>query len=474
MSADSHLVLYITANKIYVASFIGKEEKIYELEWDGTDPTEVFSYIKKTYKSSQLKIILGYEFSYVVCFEVDSDKINRVGILSAAKQVVPEDLADYDCYWYVFAQNEEKKTSAVALVAVVPKLLNALAFAAKKNKLTITHITPIELVLAQVTKDDDMPRLVVWGDIEKVALVAYKGNVYVSEDITYRTDKKITELVTFAHQTYNLKIATAIVDWQKKDKPEINKEPTFSMQWKIVLKQLNPLLQMYEHEVGVVDENALRVVLPKDPIPPTTETEIADVPIPVGTDTEKDEEDAGLISSIEINPHEEKSYLEDSSEEVQITTGNKSVIKSINKKMLIIIGVVFILTLVGIGALSGFNTSEQKAIPSPTPTPSVSPEPSVSPNLSVLKVQVLNGSGVTGAAKEIAQKLEALEFQTVETGNADANDYTKTQIQMKSSVSESVYEQITKELNEYVTEKGDALADSSSFDIVVTLGSEKK
>lgn len=80
---------------------------------------------------------------------------------------------------------------------------------------------------------------------------------------------------------------------------------------------------------------------------------------------------------------------------------------------------------------------------SPTKAPTNTPRPTQNPvdkttglDRSELSVEVLNGSGVSGAAAKAAENLRVLGYSISKTGNADNSDYTNTTIEVKSSSSE--------------------------------------
>jgi hypothetical protein len=68
--------------------------------------------------------------------------------------------------------------------------------------------------------------------------------------------------------------------------------------------------------------------------------------------------------------------------------------------------------------------------PEPTPTPSLeAPEPTPTPDVrGDIYLDVLNGSGVAGAAGRTADTLRALGYQIAEVGNADNSNYAETEI----------------------------------------------
>lgn len=111
-----------------------------------------------------------------------------------------------------------------------------------------------------------------------------------------------------------------------------------------------------------------------------------------------------------------------------------------SKKLITLI--LFILAIVVIGAgiyfMAGLGGSKKAA---PTPTPSATAEPTPTPkalNRSDWSMEVLNGSGVTGAAKKIADQLKALGYPVVKVGNADKDDYTSNQFFVKKGLEDSV------------------------------------
>jgi hypothetical protein len=67
--------------------------------------------------------------------------------------------------------------------------------------------------------------------------------------------------------------------------------------------------------------------------------------------------------------------------------------------------------------------------PSPT-TASINPRHSIS-------LEVLNGSGIAGAASQTADKLIALGYAVTKTGNADNQKYTKTEILVNSKFTDT-------------------------------------
>lgn len=126
-----------------------------------------------------------------------------------------------------------------------------------------------------------------------------------------------------------------------------------------------------------------------------------------------------------------------------------------NKKLFkmgaIISGVIIILA-VGFFLTQRKNITQPEQTPKPTSTPAVSPTTTPKPsfNRSEWSLEVLNGSGVTGAAKKLADKLAELGYKILKTGNADRSDYAKSELFVakdRKDKQDSLLEDLKKELS---------------------------
>jgi len=110
------------------------------------------------------------------------------------------------------------------------------------------------------------------------------------------------------------------------------------------------------------------------------------------------------------------------------------------KKFLIIIVVLMLLLAGGYFAVRSITQPAPVTTPTPLPTPAPT---STSTSLSVLNrsdwsLEILNGSGVTGAAKKISDKVRTLGYPVVKTGNADKDSYSLSQILVKKELESQI------------------------------------
>ena len=124
------------------------------------------------------------------------------------------------------------------------------------------------------------------------------------------------------------------------------------------------------------------------------------------------------------------------------------------------------------GALK-FEQKEKEQEIEPTQAPTATPTP-VEFDRAQLSVQVLNGSGVSGAAGEMETFLEDVGYENIEIGNADNSDYQDITIQIKEEFEEFA-EFISKDLSKdyTVNEDYEILEEDSEYDVVIIVGLEE-
>jgi len=163
--------------------------------------------------------------------------------------------------------------------------------------------------------------------------------------------------------------------------------------------------------------------------------------------------------------------------------------KSGGAKTLLIIGILVLVGVLGYviyrSAVNGDkeenvsnpSSYENMVTPAEEATPGSSASPTSSPSASVdkskIKIQVQNGTGITGEAAYLQTLLKGLDYTNVTVGNSATQDETETQVSFSSSVPASVVTEITTKLNStYQTVTKTSLV-STAYDIVIITGLRK-
>jgi len=191
-------------------------------------------------------------------------------------------------------------------------------------------------------------------------------------------------------------------------------------------------------------------------------------------------EDADKVEKVEVS--------EETSNEIPQTEVKNEEIQEIDEEQdekpnylwIIIPTALLIGALVG-GLITYFSGLSKLDSSSPTPSPVssevpvASPTPTAEPATTLkkedLKIQILNGSGVSGAAGKAKTLLEAAGYKSIDTGNATVSNLAQTEIEIKVSKKEYL-EVLTKDLEKSyaAVEAEKPLVATSKYDLVITIG----
>ncbi|KKQ51316.1 hypothetical protein A2865_03035 [Candidatus Woesebacteria bacterium RIFCSPHIGHO2_01_FULL_39_17] len=117
---------------------------------------------------------------------------------------------------------------------------------------------------------------------------------------------------------------------------------------------------------------------------------------------------------------------------------------------------------------------ENDAEVSPTPFVAEStPTPKVEIDRDEVKIQVLNGTGITGAAGALQKELEGLGYSQVDVGNAQKQDFKATEVIFDSGVSLEVKDEITEKLEGLYQDVEVKVGSVDRYDIKITTGYPK-
>lgn len=155
---------------------------------------------------------------------------------------------------------------------------------------------------------------------------------------------------------------------------------------------------------------------------------------------------------------------------------------SVNKGVVLLIffAALLITLLVGGLVVSRDSLSKKDAIEkksvitvlSPVPT-EVESTPTPTINIAILKISVLNGSGISGKANEVKKYLEDLGYENITTGNAKTFDYKNLTLSIKSSRNEFLDRLKTDIAKKYtLNEEAPAVETSNASDVIIIIGKQ--
>jgi len=153
--------------------------------------------------------------------------------------------------------------------------------------------------------------------------------------------------------------------------------------------------------------------------------------------------------------------------------------KSNGSKWLIIFIILLILGGAGIYFFTK-SSSEPIATPTPafnvtpienkatsTPVATKSPEPVKKDEVSI---EIQNGTGITGEAKLLSDKLKALGYSDITAGNASTTDNTETTVTFAKTLSQTVQDELKKELESFYKTVNVKTSSTQKSDVVVVTG----
>lgn len=158
--------------------------------------------------------------------------------------------------------------------------------------------------------------------------------------------------------------------------------------------------------------------------------------------------------------------------------------KSGGAKTLLIVGVLILVGILGFVIYKSATGKNQSGLTEPTPfenltTPSQDQTsvsvstPAATVNRANVKIQIQNGTGITGEAAYLQTQLKGLGYTNIAVGNSAKQNLTATQVSFASTLSSDIITEITTKLNSIYQSVTTTTSASTTYDIVIVTGLRK-
>lgn len=159
--------------------------------------------------------------------------------------------------------------------------------------------------------------------------------------------------------------------------------------------------------------------------------------------------------------------------------------KSGGAKTLLMIGILILVGILGFVIFKSASKKSETALTEPTPfenltqpiegeitsaTPTATPKPA---DKSGIKIQIQNGTGITGEAAYLQTQLKGLGYTNISVGNASAQNLTTTEVTFSGKLSSDIVNELTTKLNSIYQKVTTTTSSTSTFDAVIVTGLRK-
>ncbi len=164
---------------------------------------------------------------------------------------------------------------------------------------------------------------------------------------------------------------------------------------------------------------------------------------------------------------------------LQTSGFNQPKAKNSNSKWIVIF---IVLLILGGAGIFFFTSNANKPIPTPTPSFGVvpienktTPTPVATASATPIKkdtitIEIQNGTGITGEAKLLQDKLKALGYTEITVGNADTTDNTETNVTFKKTLAQSAQDELKKELELFYKTVNVKTSSTQKTDVLIVTG----
>lgn len=471
--------------------------KVPKITWEASNLESKLIKAAQGLENKAVRIILADNLAIVVPVVLSQDESDvEDKVFEHVGKTITQPLEKLGLDWEKVAEIEDKTVYQV--FAVQKPLLTLIGNAASTADLSVEVVEPLSYCLARQVKAQTRPKLVIYGSDYITLVVAYQQAVLASTVISSQNVYNAAKtLLSFIHQKLDLEVKSIIMA-SKSDKASPDKLSDLDLTFQEA--DLNPLSDhstsksLFGNNPQPEKEGKKVFDLEESSSASEQEDTSDEATSPLDTDSLAESEEPDLDISHKAPKLPLRVAHTDSEEDMDKPIASESSGKPKAKFIITIIAVVAVLTGIAVGGVIIYQnavTSKPTTSPTPTDLPTeVTPSPAAESTSSAqtetdqpvetgefdpaeISVQILNGSGVPGAAGKVADLIKAADFTDIKTGNASAYDYKETEISVKAGQSALLKALSTAISDSYtVGATDDQLDADSSYDAVIIVGQE--
>lgn len=407
MFEQKKLILLITRGQIIVKKVVlsekPKSESLGEYDWTSDALPHVLKTIRKV-AGKKARVLLSDSLTYVTHVSIpEKTKDVKVAVQEKSQELIPENLNelvwDYKGMLTTPGKKDEGENTVHQVIAMVGSFFQTFSKAIAISGMQIEAVEPLSTSLARQTKGEKTPLLIGYLDYEPLILCADGGMVVASELVKEQFSQNTVEsFLTFVKKKYDLSPKKLMLSesGQKLDLTQFQNAERECEIW-----AFNPFLSVASLDMDKNDPLNLSISKMDEKKLPSKEENIPDV-----ASKEKNQPPRSRIRQFLLF--------------ALITLG----------AFLLVTGLLYY----------RFSTkkipvaTKSKSIITPSLFP-LSPTPVAS--ASAYSIIIENGSIKEGEATRLSETLKSHGYNVIGTGNADKNDYVKTEIHFQKSVPDS-------------------------------------
>jgi hypothetical protein len=494
MFASQKKILFISGKTIRMAqvSGTGKSQKVKlgaDVPWAKETLTKTLFEIKKTH-GGPFSVVLGDDisFTFAVAVPLDTESEREYVRIKAAEEI-PEELGDYGWDFKEVLESPGKKEKLVQFISADDEFYKVFSAAVRDSGIKIEAVESVSCALARQLTGRAQPMLVFHIADNYLVFLCQRGLVFTSQNFDAEpTSREITAFLGFAEEKFGIIPMIALLSGVY---PTLNGKTADFTKFKVETFALDPFLGIaIKRDSGGKDEISLNI--PIVAAAPTDENKLQKKIVGISEISKNEGDDEYKLigqEQDELAKYPRRNFFTylilALSVLVALINGIILYQRNQSEKITNVPNAIVVReqpvesssTIAGVAetASSSAASTTQSGISVDSSSVAVAtvsiPANTTTTDLQSYGVEILNGSGISGAAVKMKDLLEANGFKVVDTANADNFNYKNTLVRYKDFIPSGYRDDVERALAiGYTIQRGTDLNSNEKVDVIITVG----